>query len=87
MDYGNTETVPLTCLTRLTREECQLPAQAMECYLTCVRPAAAHSAEGSAWAESANTHFDEVVRDRKLVARVSVCVCVCVYVCVCVCEE
>ena len=71
MDYGNTQTVPVTCLTKLMPHECQLAAQAMECYLTCVRPSAAHSSEGSAWAESANAHFEEIVRDRRLVARVS----------------
>lgn len=70
IDYGNMQTVPLTSLTRLMPHECQLPAQALECYLTCVRPAAAHSTEGSAWADTANTHFEDIVCDRRLVARV-----------------
>lgn len=71
VDYGNMQTVPLTSLTRLMPHECQLPAQALECCLTCVRPAAAHSTEDSAWADTANTRFEDIVCDRRLVARVS----------------
>ena len=72
VDYGNTEVVQLSCLTRLMPLECQLSAQAMECYLTCVRPSVAHSEEDSTWAESATAHFGEVIRDRRLVAKVRV---------------
>ena len=71
VDYGNTQTVSLASLTRLLPREYQLPAQALECYLTCVRPAPAHSTEGSAWADTANAYFDELVREKRLVAKVS----------------
>ena len=90
VDYGNAQTVPFTYLTRLSPYECNLPAQSMECYLTCLRPSAAYAAEGT-WAEEANVRLEGLVRDKRLQAKVSVrnrgqssnmreeseCVCVC----------
>ena len=69
MDYGNSQTVPLSFLTELSRFECQLPAQAMECYLTSVRPSAISAAEET-WAEEANARLEELVTDKRLVATV-----------------
>ena len=80
IDYGNSQTVPLSFLTKLSRYECQLPAQAMECYLTCVRPSATYAAEGT-WAEVANARLEELVRDKRLLAKVSAYICI--HLCTC----
>lgn len=69
IDYGNSQTVPLSCLMNLSSSECKLPAQAMECYLTCVRPSASSAAEGT-WSEDANFRLEEIVKDKRLVAKV-----------------
>ena len=69
VDYGNSQTVPLSFLTKLSRFECQLPAQAIECYLTSVRPSAISAAEET-WAEEANARLEQLVTDRRLMARV-----------------
>ena len=66
IDYGNTQTVALNYLCKLSRFESQLPAQAMECFLTCVSPC---SMEGG-WSEVAIARFEELVRDKRLEAKV-----------------
>ena len=70
MDYGNTQTVPLSFLTKLNRYESQLPAQAMRCCLTCVRPSVAFTADGE-WPEAATARLNDLVRDKRLQAKVS----------------
>lgn len=69
IDYGNSQMVPISFLMKLSVNECHLPAQAMECYLTCVRPSASSAAEGT-WSKAANARFEQIVQDKRLVAKV-----------------
>ena len=69
IDYGNVQTVPLNYLCNLSEYECHLPAQAMECYLTCVKPSTICSVNDN-WAETATARFEELVKEKILEIKV-----------------
>ncbi len=83
VDYGNVEMVNTGVLCELSPSDTELDMQAIECFLTSVKPAIQSSSDGK-WSADANDRFKQLTMSKYLMIQVCVCVWVVMVVCVCV---
>ena len=77
VDYGNVEMVNTGVLCELSPSDTELDMQAIECFLTSVKPAIQSSSDGK-WSADANDRFKQLTMSKYLMIQVCVCGCVCV---------
>lgn len=74
LDYGNTESIPISKLRELNYEEDEdlinIPTQALQCRLACIKPAFNLKTKPGEWPKAATIFFRNSVYGKDLIARV-----------------
>uniref|UniRef100_A0A4W3JI39 ATP-dependent RNA helicase TDRD9 n=1 Tax=Callorhinchus milii TaxID=7868 RepID=A0A4W3JI39_CALMI len=70
VDYGNTAQVPSHLLRNISSQFLELPFQALQCQICCMRPSAHSLISGDQWSAKAKKRFISLVKDCVLLVKV-----------------